>query len=59
MMLYTKFQSVIDDQEDVRLILEQNASNLIKFIDTSLQESDVTDRIKMPLKTPMITFRSN
>ena len=42
-------------------MLEQNASNMITCIDTSLQETSTTrliDSIQMPLKTQMITFRS-
>lgn len=61
MMLHFKFQSIVNEQKDVGLMLEQNASNMIKCIDTSLQETPFTrlvDSIQMPLKTQMITFRS-
>ena len=39
MMSYMKFQSIIENQQDVQLMLEQNASNMIKCIDTSLRET--------------------
>ena len=42
MMLYVKFQSIVNDQQDVRLMLEQNASNMISCIDTSLYETPTT-----------------
>ena len=53
MMLYTKFQSIVNEQKDVRLMIEQNASNLITCIDTSLRETAATrliESIQMPLK---------
>ena len=40
-------------------MLGHNASSLIKHIDSSLQFTDVTDSILMPLKTSLITFRSD
>ena len=43
-------------------MLKQNASNLITCIDTSLRETPATrliESIQMPLKTQMITFRSD
>ena len=54
MMLYNKFQSIVNDQQDVRLMLEENASNMITCIDTSLRETPATrliESIQMPLKT--------
>ena len=54
MMLYIKFQSIVNEQEDVRLMLQQNASNMITCINTSLYETPSTclvDSIQMPLKT--------
>ena len=42
MMFYMKFQSIVNDQQDVQLMLEQNASNMIKCIDTSLRETPAT-----------------
>ena len=62
MMLYIPFQNIVNDQQDVRLMFEQNASNMITCIDTSLQETPSTrliESIRMPLKSRMITFRSN
>ena len=59
MIIYIKFQSLVNKQEDARLMLGHNASNLIKHIDSSLQFTDVTDSILMPLKTSLITFKSD
>ena len=54
MMLCMKFQSIVSNQQDVRLMLEENASNMITCIDTSLRETPATrliESIQMPLKT--------
>ena len=54
LMLYIKFQSIVNDQQDVQLMLEQSASNMIPCIDTSLLEMPATrliDSIQIPLKT--------
>ena len=59
MIIYIKFQSLVSKQEDARLMLGHNAANLMKHIDSSLQFTDVTDSILMPLKTSLITFRSD
>ena len=62
MMLYIEFQSIVNDQQDVQLMLEQNASNMITCIDTNLRETParlLIDSIQIPLKTQMITFRSD
>ena len=62
MMLYIKFQSIVNDQQDVQLMLEQNASNMITCIETNLNQTIVRiliNSIQIPLKTQMITFRSD
>ena len=63
MMLNIKFQSIVNNQKDVQLMLEQNTSNMITYIETSLQETPTTraidDSFQMPLKTQIITFRSD
>ena len=54
MMFYMKFERIVNNQQDVQSMLEQNASNMIPCIDTSLQEMPAKrqiDSIKMPLRT--------
>ena len=61
MMQYTSFQYLINYQGDVNRIMQQEAPNLIKCIESSLMESETTcliESLDMPANTQIITFRS-
>ena len=61
MMQYTSFQYLINYQSDVNRIMQQEAPNLIKCIESSLMESETTcliESLDMPANTQIITFRS-
>ena len=62
MMGYTMFQYLINHQTGVDRILQQEAPNLIKCIESSLMETETTcviESLDMPNNTPIITFRSD
>ena len=53
-MLYVSFQSLINDHEDFKLMVEQEASNLITCVDTSLTNTNTScliESIEMPRDT--------
>ena len=52
----------MNEQEEVGKLLEEQDPNMIKFIESSLQEncsSSKINSINMPVNTQIITFRSN
>ena len=61
-LCYTSFRSLIHSQEAVERILSQNAPNLIKCLESSLEETESSmkiERMDLPAGKVLITFRSN
>ena len=57
-----KFQNLNNYQEDVRIMLENEAPNLMKCIETSLEvtpTSALIESIDLPIHAQLITFRSD
>ena len=62
MMGNMKFQCLNNYQEDVSRMLDNEAPNLMKCIETSLEvtrTSALIESIDLPIHTQMITFRSD
>ena len=61
MMSSIEFQRIVHSQEEVDKLLEEHDPSMIKFIESSLQETCSTSKINsvnMPINTQIITFRS-
>ena len=57
-----KFQNLNNYQEDVSMMLENEAPNLIRCIETSLEvtpTSALIESIDLPIHSQLITFRSD
>ena len=62
MMEHLRFSRLINEQETVKQILKQGDPNLIKFVESSLEETQASSKIKsihMPVLKEIITFRSD
>ena len=62
MMGFSQFLHLINYQTGVNRILQQEAPNLIKCIESSLMDTETTcviESLDMPNNTQMITFRSD
>ena len=56
-----EFHRIINYQQEVEELLQQEDPNMIKFIESSLQETPSTDKIislDMPPSATFVTFRS-
>ena len=61
MLSNIQFYRIIKEQKDVGELLEQEDPSMIKFIESSLQESQAAQKIEsidLPVNTHIVTFRS-
>ena len=62
LMSYTQFRCLIHSQDAIDRVVSQNAPNLIKCLESSLEETEICSKIEtmdLPNGKVLITFRSD